>query len=455
MRILRHIVFKIATLAVCYAAAIAALSSLSRRFGDYTRIYFQWDVAPDAAAPAPFLAVGALGLFCASLMESEPSKNALPRRLNEVDFLLFAASAAGVAFLSSYLLDVGGMNVYKFALRPFGASGAGVALAATTTARIRDGRFSRTLYWIEFFGTHRINTPPGAVMALLLAGDLLRICATLAGGCRAVISGYRVPVDMPAFLFALVTLAALTFLCRFILNLEVSYGKANEDKIRSEHFKVELITNVSHDIRTPLTSIINYVDLIKRRPAADTVLTEYVGVLERKSQRLKTLIGDLIEASKAGTGYIRVDPREIDLAEIIGQIAGEFDEVFADNRLTFVFSPPREKAVVTADGSLLWRVAENIFGNAAKYAAPDTRVYADIARTDGTISFSLKNVSKEPLNMSPDELLERFVRGDRARSGEGSGLGLYIAQNLTELMGGRFEIRISGDSFEAAVSFGG
>jgi signal transduction histidine kinase len=342
----------------------------------------------------------------------------------------------------------GDMNIYKFTLLPIVAFAAATATVATTVARMRDGRLKETIRWLSFCKAYPIRTPAGAAMTVLLAIDLCVLLAFMA-------TGYRADVNLLIFAFALVSLAVLTYFCRFICALAASYEKANEDKIKSERFKAELIANVSHDIRTPLTSVVNYVDLIKRLPLPidDAVLAEYIAVLDKKSQRLKTLIGDLLEASKAGTGNIPVDLQRIELTEIVGQIAGEFDDAFAAGRLTLVLAQAREKVFVTADGKLLWRVMENIFGNAAKYAMPDTRVYADIVQNNKTIVFSLKNVSREALNISPAELTERFVRGDRARSDEGNGLGLYIAQNLTELMGGRFTLRISGDLFEVLLSF--
>jgi len=237
--------------------------------------------------------------------------------------------------------------------------------------------------------------------------------------------------------------------------MSAEYDKANAGKIRAERFKAELITNVSHDIRTPLTSIINYVDLLKALPVEHPDFTEYVGILDRKAARLKTLIDDLMEASKASTGNMNVDMREIDLCEIAGQIAGEFDEQFTERNLTLVLRQPDQPVTANADSGHLWRVLENLFGNMAKYALPGTRVFAEIGLCDGKPTISLKNTSQNPIDQSGGDMLtEQFIRGDRARQAEGSGLGLYIAKSLVELMGGRFEIRASGDLFEVEIAFG-
>ncbi len=242
-----------------------------------------------------------------------------------------------------------------------------------------------------------------------------------------------------------------SIILKYIIIEKSEYNRIIEEKVKSERFKTELITNVSHDIKTPLTSIINYIDLIKRLKIQNESLNEYIEILDRKSNRLKMLINDLIEASKAGTGNISVNLQQIDLVEITGQIAGEFDSLFIDAELEFIFRHTEEKMFVVADSRHLWRVLENIFGNAIKYALPNTRIYTDIKKEKDYILFSLKNISKEPLGISSDELMEQFVRGDRSRHSEGSGLGLYIAKSLTELMGIYFEIIIAGDLFEVII----
>ena len=228
---------------------------------------------------------------------------------------------------------------------------------------------------------------------------------------------------------------------------------AAEDRIQSERFKAELITNVSHDLKTPLTSIINYVDLLKMQGLDSPHAPEYLEVLDRKSQRLKKLTEDLVEASKASTGSLPVHLERLGMVQLFQQAAGEFEERFAQSGLTLVPGFPDRELWVLADGRHLWRVMDNLLSNCNKYALPGTRIYADVFRREGRVALTLKNVSRQQLNIPAEQLMERFVRGDQARSTEGSGLGLSIARSLTELQGGQFGIEIDGDLFKAAVSF--
>ena len=228
---------------------------------------------------------------------------------------------------------------------------------------------------------------------------------------------------------------------------------ALQEKVKSERLKADLITNVSHDIKTPLTSIINYVDLLKREKIQDEKIQRYLDVLDQKSQRLKTLTEDLVEASKASSGNLKLDIANIDLVELIHQTNGEFEEKYGIRHLELVASLPQESILIAADGRRLWRVLENLYNNAFKYAMEHSRVYVDVAAKNGFVYFTIKNVSENPLNINADELTERFVRGDVARTTEGSGLGLSIAKSLTLLQGGSFELYIDGDLFKAQVGF--
>lgn len=228
---------------------------------------------------------------------------------------------------------------------------------------------------------------------------------------------------------------------------------AVDKSIRDERLKTDLITNVSHDIKTPLTSIINYVDLLKRENFEDPKIQGYLDVLEMKAQRLKTLTEDVVEASKVSSGNITLEYMDVDLVEMLNQTIGEFSEKMEAKQLKVIASLPEEPAVIHVDGRRMWRVLENIFNNAAKYAMPGTRVYADLKAEGKKISFSLKNVSEQPLNFSSDELTERFIRGDVSRSTEGSGLGLSIAKSLTEMQGGKFELYLDGDLFKVTIEF--
>ncbi|OUN06282.1 hypothetical protein B5G43_10010 [Flavonifractor sp. An92] len=239
---------------------------------------------------------------------------------------------------------------------------------------------------------------------------------------------------------------------RQLNDLGSSIQRAVEEQLKSERFKAELITNVSHDLKTPLTSILNYVDLLKKTEIADPKAAEYLDVLDRKARRLKKLTEDLVEASKASSGVLPVHLEPLDFAQLAQQAAGEYEDRFQQAGLTAVLNPPAGDCAVLADGRHLWRVLDNLFGNCCKYALAGTRVYLDLTAWEGEVRLTVKNISRAPLNLSPEQLMERFVRGDTARSSDGSGLGLSIAQSLTELQGGSFRVEIDGDLFKAIVS---
>lgn len=231
---------------------------------------------------------------------------------------------------------------------------------------------------------------------------------------------------------------------------------AVSERMKSERMKTELITNVSHDIKTPLTSIINYVDLLSKHEgeSADETTKEYIDVLDRQSSRLKKLIEDLIEASKASSGNVEMKIEKVNASMVVNQAIAEFSDKLQKNNLSVITNLDEiPDALIEADGRYLWRVVDNLLNNICKYSMSGTRVYVDIAQTDETISISFKNMSATPLNISADELTERFVRGDSSRNTEGSGLGLSIARSLTELMGGNLDIAIDGDLFKAILNF--
>ena len=230
-------------------------------------------------------------------------------------------------------------------------------------------------------------------------------------------------------------------------------NKAVEKSVKNERLKTDLITNVSHDIKTPLTSIINYVELLKQENFEDPKIRRYIEVLEQKSQRLKTLTEDVVEASKVSSGNISLDMMNLNLVEMIQQTSGEFQEKFAARNLEEVLNLPEEEAMICVDGRRTWRVLENISNNAAKYAMEGSRIYADLTVLEDQVLFTLKNVSAYPLNISADELTERFIRGDISRSTEGSGLGLSIAKTLTEMQKGQFELYLDGDLFKVTIRF--
>ena len=234
----------------------------------------------------------------------------------------------------------------------------------------------------------------------------------------------------------------------------ISGGLTTEvnEQMKSERFKAELITNVSHDLKTPLTSIINYVNLLKTTDQTDPRAQTYIEVLDRKSLRLKKLTEDLVEASKASTGVLAVNREKIGMAQLLDQALGEYEEKLEEKRLAVVRTVPEGESYVYADGRHLWRVIDNLLSNCAKYALEGTRVYIELVRGKGTVSLSVKNISREALNVPPERLMERFVRGEESRSTEGSGLGLSIARSLTELQGGTFELAVDGDLFKAVVT---
>lgn len=238
-------------------------------------------------------------------------------------------------------------------------------------------------------------------------------------------------------------------------NINQGLQTAIDDKMKSERFKTELITNVSHDIKTPLTSIVNYVDLIKKEDCDNVKINEYIEVLDRQSIRLKKLIEDLVEASKASTGNLSVELTKCNLSVLINQAVGEFSEKLETKKLQIVQSLPAEEAYIMADGRRLWRVFDNLLNNICKYALSGTRVYIDLVCENGKAVITFRNISELPFNAAAEELTERFVRGDRSRNSntEGSGLGLSIAKSLTELQNGTFEISTDGDLFKAKITF--
>lgn len=239
----------------------------------------------------------------------------------------------------------------------------------------------------------------------------------------------------------------------YINHIGEGLDAAVENSLKNERMKTELITNVSHDIKTPLTSIINYVDLLKRENPEDPKIRGYLEVLENKAQRLKVLTEDVVEASKASTGNIALEMTDLNFIELVHQVIGEFEEKFEERNLTMVVHFDEEEAIICADGRRLWRVLENVFGNVSKYAMENTRVYVDVKVDRPNVQLSLKNISAQPLNISAEELAERFIRGDVSRNTEGSGLGLSIAKDLVQLQGGEFKLYLDGDLFKVTIEF--
>ena len=235
-------------------------------------------------------------------------------------------------------------------------------------------------------------------------------------------------------------------------NLSETAKLAAEKEMRSERMKSELITNVSHDIKTPLTSIINFVDLLQKPHTAQQE-AEYLEVLSRQSDRMKKLISDLIELSRANSGNITVNITDLNAVETVNQALGEFSDKLDNAQLTYLFLPPEQPVMIRADGRLVWRILSNLLSNTVKYAMPGTRLYCELEQADGLVMLSLKNISREPLTVQAEDLMERFVRGDTARFSEGSGLGLNIAKSLMEVQGGSLQLQIDGDLFKVTLIF--
>ena len=307
------------------------------------------------------------------------------------------------------------------------------------------------LLFILIIGSHiSVLSLPMVLLYLLLTVFALYVAVgfvTLQRGAKALAEGdYSKPVDTRF-------LRGDMRQCGENLNkVQQGVQHAVEERLRSERMKTELITNVSHDIKTPLTSIVNYVDLLKKEKIDNPKAQEYLEVLDRQSKRLKKLTEDLVEASKASSGVMPVDLQPTNVNVLLSQLEGEYEERLQKADLTMIVHAAAGDPVVLADGKLLSRVMDNLMNNIGKYAMPGTRVYAAAAADEKETTISIKNVSRNELNVSADELMERFVRGDSSRHTEGSGLGLSIAKSLVELQGGRFELSIDGDLFRADIS---
>ena len=247
---------------------------------------------------------------------------------------------------------------------------------------------------------------------------------------------------------------------KYLNDISNGFENAVQERMKSERMKAELITNVSHDIKTPLTSIINYVDLLRQENIQNQKAEEYIEILDSKSQRLKKLTEDLVEASKISTGNISLKLEKINVVELIKQATGEFEDKFKEHGLEAIINTDNNEINIMADSRYMYRIIENLYSNIAKYALENSRVYIDI-KNIGKVSNSdvqnvtieIKNISKDKLNISAEELMQRFVRGDKSRTTEGSGLGISIAQNLTELQNGKFELILDGDLFKIRMKF--
>ena len=397
--------------------------------------------------------------------------------------LLFALFFAWAAFLS----DIWYIDFWYYILLAFGTAALALTLLLSVAGRAKaPGFFKNTLIykvfaWIfrglgripmvwrtalvwgalclaELFFTFMLgwNEEQYAVLWLLSRGVLTIVILYLASSLRLLQKEGQAIADgqtdykgkpIPRWL------PALKKHEDNLQSIQSGIQKAVDEQMRAERMKTELITNVSHDIKTPLTSIVNYVDLLEKEDIQPEKAKEYVDVLNRQSARLKKLTEDLVEASKASSGSLPVHLAPTDVNVLLSQLAGDYIEKLEGAQLEPIFHPAPSQPVIQADGQLLSRVLGNLFSNICKYAMPGTRVYFESTADEKTVSLTFKNISKYELNIPAEELMARFVRGDRARHTEGSGLGLSIAQSLTELQGGTFRIEIDGDLFKAVVTF--
>lgn len=331
-----------------------------------------------------------------------------------------------------------------------------LALLANLSMTVKVTAVFLVVFLIEAFLLLCAGADGGIIMVYLLwkvveYGVLLKIVVQFrqifGGGERIAKGDYSHPIHTEKMMYELRTHA------ENLNNVQTGVAAAVEEKMKSERFRTELITNVSHDIKTPLTSIINYVDLIKKEPTESETMREYIEVLDRQSNRLKKLIEDLMEASKASTGNLPVNPEVCDATVVLTQIVGEFSEKAEANQLEMVVECPQPPVEIYVDGRHLWRIIDNLMGNICKYAQPGTRVYVTLEKFHGMVIMTFRNISKDRLKMTSEELFGRFVRGDSSRNTEGHGLGLSIAKSLTELMHGNLAVQMDGDLFKVILSF--
>lgn len=489
-----------------YRVTVAIKSSMPQESG---KTYFQYmlfntvhrlsDVLPWILVISFVLCVASFTVLCI-MAGHRPGHNKIV--LNWMDRLPLDAYALVAACLAGWLLRLSLENGF-YDLDAFANTMACIGILTASLillgwllsliTRIKVGRWwentliYRLLHWIHRNGLHAakmllrtVGAIPIVWRTLVITGALLIALMYLAI--------YSIWNGSLLMLYTLISLAIVVFLCFCSIQLQKlkgavetmangdfdarvdttglygefrRYGEhlnaisdgmsiAIEQHTKSERMKTELITNVSHDIKTPLTSILNYVDLLQHTQN-ETERAQYLEVLHRQATRLKKLTEDLVEASKAATGNIQTELVPTDVLESLNQAVGEYTERLEAAGLTLVARFLDYGLCILADGRLLWRVLDNLLGNICKYAMPGTRVYLTVEEREKTVSIQLKNISRQQLNISPDELMERFVRGDSARSTEGSGLGLNIAKSLTELQHGRFRLELDGDLFKVDV----
>jgi signal transduction histidine kinase len=419
-----------------YIGAFSSVRRLSHTFDWHSNLVFgNW--FNFGWMPSLFMLILAMGLFAFCVYYTKPRTQVIWRNM---DYALLVLLCAAAFYACAYTLYFYRFQPFHLTIMPVVAYSAAILAFGELIARLRDKTLKPTLYWAGFFKNYKIWQPIGFFALILLVGQLYLLIANFTTIVR---------------IFSLITISAMTYFAAYLLNLAKQYEKANEEKIRAERFKTELITNVSHDIKTPLTSIINYVDLLKGLGLQGQA-AEYTAVLDKKSARLKTLIDDLMEASKAGTGNLRVEISEINLNEIVGQVAAEFEDAFIERDLNLVIRQPENPVKINTDSRHLYRILENLLSNAAKYSLPGTRVFIEI-NDNIRGGLTVQNTAEKPLELHGQDITEEFIRGDISRadvSGQGgSGLGLYIAKSLAELVGHKLHVSVLGDLFRVDILF--
>ncbi|WP_027363940.1 sensor histidine kinase [Desulfotruncus alcoholivorax] len=313
------------------------------------------------------------------------------------------------------------------------------ALNGILFAMVRSGHFLLSLFAVFLLVAFNIAAIYFSAKSLLSLSQIMKAVKEIStGNIDYVLDKSEISVAFSGF-------------AENIQSIQGGLKKAVAEAIKGERMKTDLIANVSHDLKTPLTSIINYVDLLKKEDLNSEKAKEYLSILEEKSARLKQLIEDLIEASKASSGNLAIEAEKVDLHELVMQACGEYEEKINKAELDVHINTADKNILISADGKHMWRIIENLLSNVVKYSLPHTRVYINIAKNDLYGLLIIKNIAASPLDIPPEQLTERFVRGDASRTTEGSGLGLSIAQSLTNIQGGRFKIEIDGDLFKVII----
>ena len=445
--------------ALCTLVLLCCMAG--RRFGcedvrlsRFDRIPFELLLLPPVAAVSPLFKSSylAVGRISDSIMM-------LDNGLGQFDLLLLAVSAGGAAVLGLLLytlaarLKAGAFwrhTLVGQALRLLWRVLCWLGRLLSTVPLVWRSTLICTGIWLAVLLLYLAPQSGGIFCVFLLFGLCCTLgCILFCGQLRKLQTGVKrlAAGDMDAVVDAKGMIPDCRECAEHLNHIQEGMNEAVEQRLRSERFRTELITNVSHDLKTPLTSIISYVDLLKGLSLPDETAQEYVEVLDRQAKRLGKLTADLIDASKASSGSMEVQLAPTDVAELARQSLGEYEERLTNAGLTVVAQLPEQPAVFSADGRLLWRVLDNLLSNVCKYALRGTRVYV---RLEGNC-LTVRNISRDPLTLTPEELEERFVRGDASRSTEGSGLGLSIASSLLQLMGGRLELTVDGDLFKASV----